>query len=287
MFATVPDWIVPNLDWIAAAIGGSVLTLAVTLLVSVVRNRRVLLTYHAWHDRIGISTFDGIHGEIAVTVGGNPVQNLYMSSIRLVNRSVRDVQDLELKVFCRAEDMYLMSEHTHVEDTVEILRHTSDFEEIRNRMMNASGELEQAREARDPARVRMLEQVVHADWQTLSTNRWYAVPTIARGQAIRFTYMTNVMSDASPLIFLSCQKAGVRLKYKEPYQPISHLWGVSLAHAGIVGVAISTLIWMLVISSISTPWLAALVCLVVGLLSSVLGAGVVKLCRWARNWSIG
>lgn len=287
MRTAVPDWIVPHLDWVAPALVSCILTLAVTLLVFVVRNRRVLLTYHAWHDRIGISTFDSIHGEIAVTVGGNPVQNLYMSNIWLVNRSVRDVEDLELKVFCRAEDMHLMSEHTHVEDTVEFLRHTTEFEEIKDQVVNAPSEVEQARDAGDHARAQMLEQVIGANWRTLSTNRWYAVPVLARGQTIRLTYMTNVLSDARPEIFLSCQKAGVRLKYKEPYQPVWHLWEVSLADAGIAGIVIATLVWILVISSISTLWLAALVCLVAGLLSNVPGAGVVRLCRWARNRLIG
>ena len=48
-----------------------------------------------------------------------------------------------------------------------------------------------------------------------------------RGQTIRFTYMTNFVSDTPPGIFLSCQKAGVRVKYKQPYQPIGHLWGTA------------------------------------------------------------
>ena len=287
MLVPVPDWIAPYLDWAAPALISCALTLVVTLLVFVVRNRRVLLTYHVLHDRIGISTFDRVHGEVMVTVGGNPVQNLYMSSIWLVNRSMRDVEELEVKVCCRAEDMHLMSEQTHVEDTVEFLRHTAEFVEIRNRMMNASSELEQARVSEDHARAKMLEQVVDADWRTLSTNRWYSVPVLARGQAIRFTYMTNVLSQASPEIFLSCQKAGVRVKYKEPYRPVWHLWGVPLADASVAGIAISTLVWILVVSSISTLWLAALVCLVAGLLASVPGAGVVRLLRWFRNRLVG
>ena len=287
MRTAVPDWIVPDPDWVIPSLVSCILTLAVTLLVFVVRNRRVLLTYHVWHDRIGISTFDSIHGEIAVTVGGNPVQKLYMSNIRLVNCSVRDVEDLELKVFCRAEDMHFMSEQTLVEDTVEFLRHTAEFEEIKNQVLNAPSEVELAKDAGDHARAQMLQQVIDGNWRTLSTNRWYAVPVLARGQAIRFTYMTNVQSDARPDISLSCQKAGVRLKYKEPYQPVWHLWGVSLADAGIVGVVIATLVWILVISSISTLWIAALVCLVVGLLSNVPGAGVVRLFRWLRNRLVG
>ena len=281
MFVAAPDWIVPSLV-------SSILTFLATLLMLVVGNRRALLTYHVWHDRIGISTLDKVHGEVVVTVGGDPVQNLYMSNIWLVNRSVRDVENLEIKVFCRAEDMHLMSEWTHVEGTVEFLRHTAEFEEIKNHLKNAASGVGQARVAGDHAKAQMLEQAIEANWwRTFSTNRWYSVPVLARGQAIRFTYMTNVLSDVSPEIFISCQKAGVRVKYKEPYQPVWHLWGVSLADASIVGIAIATVIWILVINSMSTLWLATLVCLVVGLLSNAPGAGVVKLYRWIRDRLIG
>lgn len=45
------------------------LTHVVTLFVLALRNRRTLLTYHATHDCIGISTLDKIHGEVAVAAG--------------------------------------------------------------------------------------------------------------------------------------------------------------------------------------------------------------------------
>ena len=104
----MPDWVFPSL------VCGS-LTFVVTLLVVVVRNRRSLLTYHVTHDRIGISTLDNIHGEVSVTVGGNRMQNLYMSNVWLVNRSMRDVEDLELKVLSGTNEMRLMSEQTHID----------------------------------------------------------------------------------------------------------------------------------------------------------------------------
>lgn len=101
------------------------------------RNRRSLLTYHVTHDRIGISAQDSIHGEVSVTVGGNPVDNLYMTNVRLVNRSMRDVEDLEVKVFSGNDDMRLMSEQTYIEGTAEVLKRTSEFEEITNQLVKA------------------------------------------------------------------------------------------------------------------------------------------------------
>ena len=276
----MPDWVLPSLA------GGS-LTLVVTLFVLVVRNRRALLTYHATHDRIGISTLDNIHGEVSVTVGGNPVQNLYMTNVWLVNRSMRDVEDLEMKVLCDNADMRLMSEQTHIEGTTEFVKHTSEYEEIKGQLIDAGSATEQARAAGDHATALQIDQAQAVNWQTWFTQRWYAVPVLARGQTIRFTYMTNVVSHTPPEVFVSCQKAGVRVKRKQPYQPVWHLWGVPLAEAGVAGMVIGTLVWLAVVSSIATLWLAALLCLVVGLLGNVPGAAVVKCYRWFRGRLIG
>ena len=275
----MPDWVLPSL------VGGS-LTLVVTLFVMVVRNRRSLLTYHVTYDRIGISTLDNIHGEVSVTVGGNRMQNLYMSNVWLVNRSMRDVEKLELKVWSGTNDMQLMSEQTHIEDTVEFLKHTAECEEIKSQLMNAIARVEEAKAAGDEAAAARINQAQAANWRTWFAQRWYEVPVFARGQTIRFTYMMNVLS-VDPAILLSCQKAGVRVKYKQPYHPIWHLWGVPLGEAALSGIVIGTLVWLVVISSISTLWLAALLCLVVGLLSNVPGAAMVKLYRWLRDRVIG
>ena len=259
----------------------------VTLLVLAVRNRRSLLTYHETHERIGISTLDNIHGEVLVTVGGNPMQNLYMSNVWLVNRSMRDVEDMELKVLSGTNDMQLMSEQTHIEGSVEFLKHTAEYEEIKSQLMKSVAEVEEAKATGDNATAAQIDHTQANNLRTCLTQRWYEVPVLARGQTIRFTYMTNVQSNAAPAIRLSCQKAGVRLKYRQPYQPIWHLWGVPLVVAGFSGIVIGSLVWLVVISTISTLWLAALLCLVVGLLSNITGAALVKLYWWLRARLIG
>ena len=117
--------------------------------------------------------------------------------------------------------------------------------------------------------------------------RWYRVPVFGRGQTIRFTYMTNLQSDDDPMIFISCQKAGVRVKYKQPYQPIWQVWGVPLVEAGLAGLAIGVLVWFFVASYISNLWLATLLCLVAGLLGNLPGAAVVKFWKWLKDQIMG
>ena len=210
-----------------------------------------------------------------------------MSNVWLVNRSMRDLEDLEVKVLCGASDMRLMSEQTYVEGTAEVLKLTGEYEEIKSQLMNAIVEVKEARASGDYATATQIDQAQVGNWQTWFTQRWYNVPVLARGQTIRFTYMTDVTSNAHPVLLISCQKAGVRVKYKQPYQPIWHLWGVPLVEAGLAGVVIGALVWFIVISSIPTLWLAALICLVVGFLGNIPGAGIVKLYRWLRDRLIG
>ncbi|MCY3984975.1 MAG: hypothetical protein OXE85_13795 [Roseovarius sp.] len=42
-----------------------------------------------------MSALDQIHGDVVATVGGSPVQKLLMSNTWLVNRGMRDVENLE------------------------------------------------------------------------------------------------------------------------------------------------------------------------------------------------
>ncbi len=277
---------VTNLDWLYGALVGSLLTFFLTLLIWLLGNRRSQLTYHVTYDRIGISAFDNIHGDVLVTVGGEKVQNLFMSNIWVENRSIRDLEDLEIKVFC-GQDMVLMTEQTLIQGTVENLKYSPEFEKIFNKMVNATtkiNDLNVVGKTQEIAKIRLNQQ---KNWQTYTTSRGYFVPMLGRGQTIKLTYMTEVKSGAYPAIYIACQKAGVRVKYKEPYQPVWHIWGVPLAEAGIVGVIIVSIIGIMVISLISIHWIVGIVCLVIGLFGNVVGASVVKFYRWFRNLAIG
>lgn len=274
-------------NWVLPSIVSGILAFVLALLLVLVRNRRSLLTYHVTHNRIGISTHDNIHGEVSVSVGGNPMQNLYMSNIWLVNRSMRDVQDLDVKVYTGTDHMTLLSEQTHIEGTVEVLSHTAEYEKIKNQLRNSIAEIEELNSIGDHIKAGQIQRSQADNWRIWNSQRWYRVPVLGRGQTIRFTYMTNLPFNDDPVIYISCQKAGVRVKYKQPYQPVWHLWGVPLGEAALTGIAIGVVIWLVVASSLSNLWLATLICLVAGVLSNIPGAGVVKFYKWLRDKLIG
>ena len=275
-------------DWLLASLVTGFLTFVVTLLVIVVKNRRKLVTYHDTHDRIGISAHDEIHGKVSVTVGsGAEKQNLYMSNIWLVNRSMSDIENLAVKVYVGNDDMELLSEQTHIEGTVDRLEYAADFTDIKNQIIRAAAKEEKAVNRGDYETGLLINKAHEGNLRIWSTQRWYDIPVLARGQTINFTYMTNIKSNLEPKLFISCQKAGVRVKYKLPYQPVWHLWGVPLVEAGLSGVVIGTLVWFIIINSFKNLWLAALLSFITGLFCNMLGAVMIKVYRWIRDRLIG
>ncbi len=276
----MPEWVLPSLV-------SGLLAVMATLLAVLVQNRRSLLTYHVTHERIGISAIDDVHGEVAVTVGGNQMQNLYLSNVWLVNRSMRDVEDLDVKIYSGNNDTHLMSEQTNIEGTVDTLEHTTQYQEIVNRLIESLGKIKAAKATGDDATVSAIYSSQAANWRIYRTQRWYEVPVLARGQTIRATYLTNVLTNTDPIIHVSCQKAGVRLKYKQPYQPIWHIFGVPLLEASVCGILIGAVICLIVINTVTTIWLAVVLCFIAGALGNVPGAGLLKLYRWVLGHLVG
>ncbi len=276
----MPDWLIPSFV-------GGLSTIVVMVSVLLVRNRRSLLTYHMTHERIGISTVDEIHGEVSVTVGGNQMQNLYLSNVWLVNRSIRDIENLEVKIISGNNDMQLMSEQTYIEGTANGLEHTTEYREIVNQLLQSIEASQRANAAGDNATASEINSSQAANWRNYLTQRWYEVPVLNRGQTIRFTYLTNVQTNVSPLIVVECQKAGVQVKFKQPYQPVWHLWGVPLIQANLSGMVIGLIVWVYLINSLTSVWLAALLCLLIGFFGNVPGASMIRLYWWVRKRLIG
>ena len=77
-----------------AGIGGFLLS----QLTTKIANRRALFTYSVHHSRVGISTDDVIFGSVRVTYNGNPVSNLFSSTVELVNQSMRDFENITVRL---------------------------------------------------------------------------------------------------------------------------------------------------------------------------------------------
>src|SRR5258705_11001118 len=105
---------------IASGAGGVLLT----LLTQYILNKRGLFTYSVRHDRLGVSADDAVFGSVQVTWNGNQVGHLYSSTIELLNRSMKDYENVVVRAF--TSDTILLTERTDIVGTTQIAGWTHD-----------------------------------------------------------------------------------------------------------------------------------------------------------------
>jgi len=236
---------------IAAALGSMLLT----ILTQQVLNRRGRLRYFVWHNRIGVSADDAIFGSVRVTWNGTVVANLYSSIIELVNESMKDFENVIVRVF--TNDTVLLTERTEIVGTTQILRWANEFS--------------------DRLRVAPGQQPTPEQLGLYGGQRDYVIPTMNRGQVVRFTFLNAPRTERSPTIWLDVLHRGLKLEFRVAHNQIL---GVPQPTAALVGCIIAVLVIGIIIYSIHSVWLAATVAMIYGLFAQIPGAIAVK--TWRR-----
>ena len=228
------------------------------LLIQRILNKRGLFTYFVSHNRVGVSTDDAIFGTVRATWNYHPVDNLYSSSVELRNESLKDYENVVVKVF--TNDTVLLTEGTVIVGTTRILEWTKDFAH---------------RVAVPPG-----GQPTDAQRSLHAHEREYLIPTMNRGQLVRFTYMNTTSGPHPPMIWLDILHKGVKTKFRVA-QP--EFLGVPQYSAAQVGSVLGIVVVALVIATVETPWVAAVLSYVYGLLVLLPGAASIKLWRRIRD----
>ena len=99
-----------------------------TFLIQRILNKAGLFTYSVSHYRVGVSADDAIFGTVRATWNDLPVHNLYSSSVELRNESLRDFENVIVKVF--SNNTALLTEGTEIVGTTRILEWTTDFTQL-------------------------------------------------------------------------------------------------------------------------------------------------------------
>ena len=229
-----------------------------TLLIQRILKKRGLFTYFVSHYRVGISADDVIFGTVRATWNNHPVDNLYSSSVELRNESLKDYENVIVKVF--TNDTVLLTERTEIVGTSRILEWTTDFA---HRLTVPPGG-----EPTDTQRS------LHA------REREYLIPTMNRGQLVRFTYLNTSSGQLQPTIWLDILHKGIKTKFRVA-QP--EFLGVPQFSAALVGSVLGLLVVALVIATVETLWLAAVLSFLCGLFVLLPGAASIKLWRRFRD----
>jgi hypothetical protein len=239
---------------IAGGIGGFI----TAWLSQKVLNKRGTFTYFVNHLRVGVSAEDPVFGSVAVSWNGNPIQNLYLSTIELKNESMNDYENVVVRTY--TNDTLLLSEQTQILDTPNILEWT---EKYRKQLHIEAGE--------SPSK---------NQWDIYNGQREYLIPIMNRGQAIRLTYLNSAKSSEVPNIWLAVSQKGVKLKFRVPQNQIL---GVPQPRAAFAGVLIGVAAVIILVLLTSDPWVIATASLTYGLLAQLPGAYSIKLLRRIRE----
>lgn len=223
--------------------------------VALHRARVRVLAYVVTHDRVGFSVNDAIFGNVAVTWQGQPVTNLFVSTVTVENKTSSDYTGLSFKVYTGTT--LLMTERSEIKGSTYIPIHTDAF-------------LASVHVPQGQAPTALQQQIY---WHS----REYSVPVLNRGQSVVLTYLTTVPNATdAPAVWVDTLHPGITLQYK-PNIPQIH--GVPVRIALPVGFSICVVI-VLVLSLVGVrPWLAASISAVVGLIAQSIGAGFYRVLR--------
>jgi hypothetical protein len=109
--------------------------------------------------------------------------------------------------------------------------------------------------------------------------REYQLPTVNRGQVVRFTYLTTTTNPAGPSLWLDALHPGLKLRYHRRHALI---WNVPQPQAALAGLCLAVPVVVAVGLTVDSVWLAATVSMVFGFVAQLPGAGVIHAWRWVR-----
>ena len=221
------------------------------------RGRVRVLDYTVTHDRVGVSAADTVLGDIAVTWGGTPVANLFLTTVTLENNTSSNLTDLMFKTWT-GNDTFLLNERREVMGSTFHPNYTPEYAAS---LATPTGEAPTSEQ----------NQIY---WH----NREYHLPVFNRNQRAIFRYLTTAPQNTDgPGVWADMQHRGVRVEFR-PVGPRVH--GVPLNYAMGAGLAAAVLTLAVAVGSGVPTWVAAAACLLVGLVAQSVGAGLYRVGRF-------
>lgn len=241
-----------------AAISGAIGGVVTAWLTQRVLNRRGTFVYFVNHLRVGVSAEDIIFGTVSVTWNGQPVSNLFLSSLELKNESMNDYENVIVQIY--TNNTLLLSEQTQI--------------------LNMPNILEWSERYKNQVYVKPGESPTDSQRSIFYGQREYVIPVFNRGQSIRITYLNSAKENESPSIWLSCLQKGVKVKFRVPQNEI---FGVPQPRAALAGIIIGIGAVTAIVLSGQTIWFAATGSFIIGLIAQVPGAYAIKFIRKVRD----
>lgn len=244
---------------LALALIASVTGILLTTIVQKILSKTVRFRYSINVQRVAISANDDVFGAVHVTWGSNPMRNLYLAQLEIENGSSRDFENVEFKVYV-ANETVLLGERSSVEGTPYIVPWSDAFKASITVANGAAATDEQ-------------QKIYHH-------SRDYLLKVFNRGQIVRCNYLcTRPNDDTQPELFVSTMLKGARM-----FRHNRRLfYGVPHNHALVRGLFLSALAVFACGHYLHNLWLAAILCMIVGLMVLPLGVLEYRIERGLRK----
>jgi len=243
---------------LASAFGG----IAVSVITQNWLNRRSLFTYYVFHNQIGLTTDDEIYGSVKVTWNDNPVARLYLSTVELINESTKDFESIKVRVY--TNNSLLLTQRAELSGTTRNLDFT---EEYKQEILVPEG-----------------EQPTDPQLELYRRRRDYIIPTMNRGQKVRFELLNAAKTEEEPTIWLEILQKGINCKFRIAHQ---QFMGVPQPTAALVGSAVGFVAIVVILLYTNNLWVAGILSYIIGLTVLVPGAYTIKTYRKIRSWFAG
>ena len=155
-------------------------------------NKRGIFSYNVFHNRVGISTEDAIYGSVKVTWNENPVAHLYLSTVELTNQSMKDYESVVVRIY--TSNTQLLTQRTEIAGTTRLIDFSEDYKK--------------------EIAVREGDRPSDSQFNLFRSQRDYFVPTMNRGQILRFQFLNAAISEHQPNIWVDVLHKGVKCKFR-------------------------------------------------------------------------
>jgi hypothetical protein len=195
---------------------------------------------------------------VTVLWDGQPVPNLFLSTVELRNESLRDFSDVEIRVW--SANSRLLNEQSELVGTTQRLYWTEEFSS--RLLLPESGEVSDTQLAL---------------W---NSQRDYLIPTMNRGQVVRVAILNSAHGAEIPQIWLETLHKGVKVKFRIVPQ---QFMGVPQPAAALAGTLLGFVVVALIARYIESVPTAAMLAFVYGVVGMIPGALLLKSWRWCRE----
>lgn len=229
-----------------------------TVFAQYLLNKRGVFSYQVFHNRIGLSAVDAIYGSVKVTWNDNPVLHLYLSTVEVTNESIKDYESVAIRIF--TNNTTLLTQRTEIVGTTRIIDFTEDY---KNKIAVSEG-----------------NQPTEEQFTLFRNQRDYFIPTMNRGQVLRFEFLNAAHSNEQPAIWLDILHKGVICKFQ---MAKNQIFGVVQSEAALVGSFLGAIGIVAVIIWVENLALASILSFLIGWLVLVPGVFAIKFLRWLRG----